>query len=219
MSINIFVISNFRLIIDGISALIALESGRCRLAGISASVDLPPEEIAKSHADIVLLEIDGIPHTSALIFIEKLRTISDVKILLLTRLNNNPIGDAAIILGANGMLGNQISAEQLFYACAKVIKGEIWLDRLATGRIINQYSRKNSRISKYLLNDKTIKLTDRELQIITTILKNNSPGKVIANELGISESTLRNKLSVIYEKLDVHNRQGLFLFAREAGLL
>jgi DNA-binding NarL/FixJ family response regulator len=62
-------------------------------------------------------------------------------------------------------------------------------------------------------------LTDRELQVITAILKSNNPGKIIANELGISESTLRNKLSVIYEKLGVHNRQGLFSYAHENGLI
>lgn len=220
MTINIFVISNFNLMVEGISALIGMNPNQFRLAGTSASLDQAPDEIAKLHPDIVLLEIDGITSSSTLVFIEKLRTISDTKILLLTRQNNNPINDAAIALGANGVLGSTISSEQLFYACTKVIEGEIWLDRKTTGRVISQLSGKNrTRLLPQLQNDTANKLTDRELQVITILLKNDSPGKVVANELGISESTLRNKLSVIYEKLGVNNRQGLFLYARENGLI
>lgn len=219
MPIRIFLISNYRLLLDGMTALIATESDRFHLAGATALIDQAPEEITKSHADITLLEIDGITPTRTLTFIEKLRTVSDTKILLLTRLKNSSTNDAAVALGANGVIGSESSSEQLYYACSKVIAGEIWLDRTATGRIINQLSRKNRDKNNYLSNDKAAMLTDRELQVITAILKSNNPGKIIANELGISESTLRNKLSVIYEKLGVHNRQGLFSYAHENGLI
>ncbi len=219
MPIRIFLISNYRLLLDGMAALIAMESDRFHLAGATAPTDQAPEEITKSNADIILLEIDGITPTRTLAFIEKLRTASDTRILLLTQLKNSPTNDAAVALGANGVIGSEASAEQLHYACSKVIAGEIWLDRTATGRIIHQLSLKNRNKPSQLLNDKATMLTDRELQVITTILKNNNPGKVIANELGISESTLRNKLSAIYDKLGVHNRQGLFSYARENGLI
>lgn len=219
MPIRIFLISNYRLLLDGMAALIAMEPDRFHLTGATDPIDQSSEEITQSHADIILLEVDGITPARALAIIEKLRTASDTKILLLTRLKNSSTSDAAIALGANGVIGSEASSEQLYYACSKVIAGEIWLDRTATGRIINQLSRKNRNKPIQLLNDKAAMLTDRELQVITTILKNNNPGKIIASELGISESTLRNKLSVIYEKLGVHNRQGLFSYARENGLI
>jgi DNA-binding CsgD family transcriptional regulator len=36
--------------------------------------------------------------------------------------------------------------------------------------------------------------------------------------MGISEHTLRNHLTVIYQKLGVHGRLELYLFAKERGL-
>jgi len=42
--------------------------------------------------------------------------------------------------------------------------------------------------------------------------------EVVADALNISPSTLRNRLSIIYEKLDVPGKAGLILFVSENGL-
>lgn len=129
------------------------------------------------------------------------------------------LNDKAILLGARGVIGKDASSEQLFDACAKIVAGEIWLDRMATGRIFEEFSRRGRNKPNHSVSNKAAVLTDKEMKVIVAIVKSSEPGKVIANELGISESTLRNKLTGIYEKLGVHNRQGLFTFARENGLI
>jgi DNA-binding NarL/FixJ family response regulator len=43
------------------------------------------------------------------------------------------------------------------------------------------------------------------------------PGKTIAEKLHISESTLRNHLTSIYDKLGVANRHGLLAYAYQNG--
>lgn len=119
MLTHIFLISNFRLIIDGISALIAMESNRFRFAGAATSIEQAAERIAQTQVNIVLLDIDGIEPYRALALIEKLRTVSGPKILLLARQHNAQINDQAIILGASGILGNEVSSEQLFMLVPK----------------------------------------------------------------------------------------------------
>jgi len=221
MPIRIFLISNFRLILDGIAALIAMESDRFQLAGIAVSFEQAMESIAGLQADIILFDIDSADTCDALSLIDGLqvKAASDIKILLFTRWKNVVLNDKAILLGARGVIGKDASSEQLFDACAKVVAGEIWLDRMATGRIFEEFSRRGRNNPNHSVSNKAAVLTDKEMKVIVAIVKSSEPGKVIASELGISESTLRNKLTGIYEKLGVHNRQGLFAFARENGLI
>lgn len=150
--------------------------------------------------------------------IGKLNTISKAKILLLTRLDNVKLQDAAMLQGAHGVLRKDTTAEQLVSAISKVAKGEIWLDRIATGRIFVEFARTKNK-SPDLDADKLELLTRREREIIGYIVNSNSSSKVIASDLNISESTLRNHLTTIYEKLGVENRQGLLSFAFEHNLI
>lgn len=66
---------------------------------------------------------------------------------------------------------------------------------------------------------KIASLTSRERQLIFVVICNaTAPGKVIASRLGISEHTLRNHLTSIYDKLGVRNRLSLHAFATKHHL-
>lgn len=147
--------------------------------------------------------------------INSLRAVSEAKILLLTRLED----DQAIILGASGLIDRNASREQLFSALEKVSRGEVWLDRAATGRIFVEFSRTSGRKSNNSVADKANLLTSREREVVVLIVSNSASGKVVANKLDISESTLRNHLSSIYEKLGVSNRPGLLAYAFQNRLI
>ena len=62
-------------------------------------------------------------------------------------------------------------------------------------------------------------LTPKEREIITVIAsEENSTNRQVASRLRISENTLRNHLSSIYDKLGVQNRLELLKFALGHGL-
>ena len=61
-------------------------------------------------------------------------------------------------------------------------------------------------------------LTDRETQILELLAKGLS-NRSIGVALHISESTLRNHLTVIYKKFGVSNRHGLLGYVLQHGLL
>ena len=61
-------------------------------------------------------------------------------------------------------------------------------------------------------------LTDRELQIITSLARGNG-NKQIARALDISEKTVRNHVSNIYKKLHVYDRTQAVLYAIREGLV
>jgi two-component system, NarL family, response regulator LiaR len=66
-------------------------------------------------------------------------------------------------------------------------------------------------------NDMWMELTGREKDIVKQ-LANGSSNQEIALTLGMSEKAVRNRLSVIYEKFDVHNRTQAALYAVKEGI-
>ena len=60
-------------------------------------------------------------------------------------------------------------------------------------------------------------LTSREVEILGLVTRGNS-NRDIAQQLHISEKTVRNHLEHIYAKAEVSNRTGAILFAIEHGL-
>jgi len=151
--------------------------------------------------------------------INSLKTASQAKILLLTRMENADLQDRAILAGACGVLDRGASIPLLFTAVEKVHTGQVWLDRVSTGRVFIELTRMAARRQQDGLVDKLSLLTERERKIVTVIAHNiGDPGKAIAEKLHISESTLRNHLTAIYEKLGVENRHGLVAYAYQKGL-
>jgi DNA-binding NarL/FixJ family response regulator len=53
-------------------------------------------------------------------------------------------------------------------------------------------------------------LTPRQIEILCALLEGSS-NREIAARLGVREQTIKNQLSVMYEKLGVHNRLQLAL--------
>ena len=103
---------------------------------------------------------------------------------------------------------------------AKVHEGEVWLDRAATGKLLVEISRRSaSRAAVDPAQERIAALTVREREIIALTAANvGETGKAIAERLHISEHTLRNHLTSIYEKLGVANRLELFAFAHDHKL-
>lgn len=217
MNLHVFLISDFSLIYDGIAALLQSQNQSIKLMGASTSLIQAIDEIGKMTIDVILLDIDSesgeIPS-----LIGKLRSFSEAKILLLTRLDDIKLQDAAMLQGAHGLLRKDTTAEQLMNAIKKVAEGEIWLDRVATGRLFVEFARIKNKLPD-LDASKLELLTRREREIIDYVVNSNSPSKTIASDLGISESTLRNHLTTIYEKLGVANRHGLLSYAFEHNLI
>ncbi len=212
--LRVFVISDFPLLLAALATLLAAQSPRLALAGAAAATP-PPLDAADS--DVVLLDLDGDAEpTLALI---RLLAARGGKVLLLTRRQERALQDRAIMLGARGLLTRDTEAAQLFTAIEKVHHGQLWLDRDATGRIFGALSRHGS----VPLTDATAvppPLSEQEKKIVAILMANSGePAKLIAGKLHISESTLRNHLTVIYKKFGVSNRHGLLGHVLQHGLL
>lgn len=167
---------------------------------------------ATEHPDIVLLDVD-LAGFDALDSIESFRGAApDSLVILLSGLRDPELQTRALRLGARGFVSKAQSADLLVKAIWKVRDGELWFDRGIIGTAVTSLLRGESE-----QHATKAPLTRREIEIVRLIgegLKNDQ----IAQRLAISEKTVRNHLTIIFEKAGVHDRLHLALYAYRQGL-
>jgi DNA-binding NarL/FixJ family response regulator len=102
-------------------------------------------------------------------------------------------------------------------AIRKVHEGEVWIERSRMASILNSITREKPADLSKLEVDRICLLSKRERQVVAFIgqmMKNQQ----IADQLGISEVTVRHHLTSIYSKLEVGGRLELLVFSHRHGL-
>jgi DNA-binding NarL/FixJ family response regulator len=121
--------------------------------------------------------------------------------------------------GARGVVRKSDGPGSFLKAIRKVHQGELWIDRAAFSRLVGGAARSNLMSTSDPESERISRLTKRERQTILAMATNAAaPGKVIASSLSISEHTLRNHLTSIYDKLNLQNRLDLYAYATKHGL-
>lgn len=162
--------------------------------------------------NLILLE-PNFDHDDGLKLISDLLQVCDSKILILTSSRNALMLDQAIVKGARGLVSKNESPETLLKAMEKIHQGELWLNRDATSRILEQIT-KPEKHQEVSTQQKALRLLAPKEQEVTRAIQLYSRNTLreIAVNLHISEHTLRNHLASIYEKVGVRNRMELYVF-------
>jgi two-component system, NarL family, nitrate/nitrite response regulator NarL len=174
-------------------------------------------QLEKLNLDIILfdpyLDIDD-----GINAIRQLITATKAKIIVLTGVQDAAVHDKIMLAGARGIVDKKESEETLLRAIDKVHHGGFWLDPAGIGRLIVELSSQKSAGKSVMKERRKKTLTPREENILLALISNGAvPAKTLARILHISESTLRNHLSSIYEKSGVTSRLALLDQLRKAG--
>ena len=113
-----------------------------------------------------------------------------------------------------GLVLKDKAAEVLIKAIEKVHAGEVWLDRSLTASVLSEMSHSAQTKEPDRDSVKIASLTDREREIVGLVcegLKN----KQISERLSISEKTVRNHVTSVFDKLGVWTRAQAIVFARD----
>ena len=216
--IRVFLIDDHRSILWGLERLIDSGKPVMQVVGSAASCTEALKFLDDASPNLILLDID-LGKESGVDEIPRLLARSRAKILVLTGLRDQSVHDKAVLAGARGVVQKEAAAETILSAIAKVHAGQIWLDRAATSRIFVEFSRESAAQAADPERAKISTLTDRERAIVTIAANNaGANAKAMAEILHISEHTLRNHLTSIYDKLGVANRLELFSFSHKHGL-
>lgn len=210
MSIRVAIVDDHPSITWGLERLIASEAPRMQSVGVAHTLQDALELLLSTPADVVLLDLDIDGH-SGLDLIVRLKG-SNLRFLAFTGVRDERVVDAAIRAGARGVVSKHAQPETLIRAISRVHDGELWLDRAKVGRLVDNLREPARAIDPFG------RLTPREREIVALMVtRSDAPSKRLADELGITESTLRNALSVIYSKVGIGNRLQLFALASSIG--
>lgn len=164
--------------------------------------------------DILLLDL-ALPDKPGL---EVLRNIEagskGVRVVVLTAGADRRQLTDALLLGARGLVLKESATATLYECIRAVMAGAYWLDQDRLPDVIDALRRLGNRGEPTPAET----LTRRELLIIAAIVE-GSTNRQVAAQLGLSDQTVKNHLSVIYDKLGVSNRLELALYAIHHKLL
>jgi two-component system NarL family response regulator len=187
---------------------------------VVAEAENGAEAIAKAEdlvPDVVLMDV-RMPRVNG---IEAARQIRDLcpstKILMLTVSDEEDDLYEAIKAGANGYLLKEISVEEVAEAIRAVVQGQSLISPSMASKLLNEFNslaKKAEERQQY----PAPALTSRELEVLKLVAKGMS-NREIAEELFISENTVKNHVRNILEKLHLHSRMEAVIYAVRERLL
>jgi len=162
--------------------------------------------------DIILLDLD-LGDENGMDFLPLLlRIYAPAKVIVLTATPETEIHVRAAAAGARGIVLKEHAPETLTGAIRSVHSGEAWIGRTLMSAVLNRLSSPAPHEEKNPEAAKIASLTPREREIVTLIAKGFN-GSRMAQELRISEATVRNHLTSILSKLELANKFELAVYA------
>lgn len=223
--INVLLVDDHQMILDGLTALINSESEMMRVVGRTSDPRQVLPMTLELDPDVLMLDLDlGKDEDGRKIcgidLLPDLAKESKTKVLILTGELDVAVQAEAVNRGARGVILKNAPGEVIIRAVKKIAGGQRWhsdeiLDYITTHRERDK-SCEDSRKSDSA-NIET--LTPMQLRVITAVAGNvTSSNKQIAKMMRISEHTLKNHLTEINSKLNTKNKMDLFMFAKKHNL-
>jgi DNA-binding NarL/FixJ family response regulator len=196
-------------------------NGLARIIGIQTDMEVVGEAHTGEEAislclheepDIVLMDL-SMPGIGGLSATRKiLSLLPRTRVLILTVHTDDAHVFQGIKAGAQGYILKDCTPEELTRAIRTVHAGETIMSQDIARRTLTTFEsiRSNTEI--------TPNLTERELEVIKALAQGKS-NKEIAQTLGISEKTVRNHASNIYNKLHIFDRTQAVIYAIRRGIV
>lgn len=214
--IRVFLVDDHKIFLWGLRRIIEQSPTPMTVVGEVSSINELLVQLPAAQPDVLILDLDLAGHDASA-DIPTIRSHSNVRILILTGETDPEAHYRLLFAGARGVVEKLEPSETILRAITRVHAGEVWARRDTVSRILGALTDRLGTVDPVVARIKS--LTHRERQIVGEVVRHaGAKGAEIASSLGISESTLRNHLTLIYEKLEVRNRAEMILFANQHGL-
>lgn len=211
MAVKVMITDDHSLIREGLKQLLELEGDFQVIAEACDGIDCM-EKLKEQIPDVLLLDIN-MPRMNGLEVLQKIKDEKiDVKILVLTVHNEVEYLLKAVDIGINGYLLKDSESSELKKAILSVVDGEDYIQPSLIP-VLNA-----KMIDRDMDSEKIEKLTKRELEVLK-LLAVGMYNKGVADELHISERTVKNHVSSIFKKIDVSDRTQAAVFAIRNNLI
>lgn len=182
------------------------------VVGEADSVASAIEVARATQPDVVIMDV-RLPDGTGVQACREIRAERpDTKVIMLTSYADDEAVLASIMAGASGYLLKQTRGQDLLDAIGRVLRGESLLDPVVTSRVLERV-----RSAGQGKADELSLLSEQERKILDLIAEGKT-NKEIAEEIFLSDKTVKNYVSSILSKLDLRRRSeaAAFIARRQA---
>ncbi len=216
--IEVLIVDDSELVRTGLKTVLDAHarsaSATLRMVGEASSANMAVSEVARLKPDVVLMDI-RLPDGSGLEACRKiLANDPETKVLILTSVIDDNLVYDAMSSGAHGYLLKEINALGLCQAIVDVAAGKFILDPTVTTHVLNLVRSGGNPPTE---QDKLSTLSAQERRVLALVAEGKT-NKEIAEQMGLSDKTVKNYLSNIFEKLKISRRsQAAVLYTASRG--
>lgn len=198
MAIRVSIVEDNRGTRESLRELLGRAASLC-CVGAHPTGEEALRQIPEEAADVVLMDIN-LPGMSGIECVARLKEKSPkMQVLMLTTYEESDLIFDSLRSGASGYLLKNIPPSELVQAVEQVHDGGSPMSMQIARKVVNHFQRIKQPSSE------VEKLTRREQEILALLAK-GFLYKEIADQLGITLSTVRAHLHAVYEKLHVQSR-------------
>ena len=207
--IRLAMVDDSPLIRAGLRAVLE-HSAEVTIVGEAGTAAEGLETIVRSKPDVVLLDLRLPDRPGLALCRDILRRRPETRVLILTSSTDERRVQEAIALGAHGYLLKENDGASLIAAILRVAAGHSVLDPSISDQMVNLMKRGGEPTPA----DRLAALSPQEGRVLA-LLAEGFTNKGIGERLGLTEKTVKNYLSNIFDKLNLSNRaQAAALYAK-----
>ncbi|MBX0327820.1 response regulator transcription factor [Oscillochloris sp. ZM17-4] len=200
------------LIRDSLEMLLRLERD-IEVVGLAQDGADAIEQAARHQPDLVLMDLK-MPGMNGIEATRQIRARwPQIRVLVLTTYDDDAWLFDAIRAGAAGYLLKDTPRAEVITAVRGTAEGKAFVDPAVAGRLLGQLASQQTQPSTQI----TDRLTGREVDVLRLVARGFSNAD-IAEQLHLSEGTVRNHVSAILAKLGLADRTQAALIAMQHGL-
>ena len=210
--LRILLVDDHEVVRLGIKALLARHP-QFQVVAEAGTAEEAVQQALQHQPDVIVMDI-RLPGKSGIVATEEItQKLPGTKVIMLTSFAEDEMLFDAIIAGASGYILKQIGSGELIRALEMVGRGESLLDPDVTQKLFQRLrqAERESRGSAFAA------FSERELQVLALVAEGKT-NKEIAEQVFLSEKTVRNYVSSILAKLNLSNRSEATAFAIKSHL-
>ncbi|MPM19079.1 Transcriptional regulatory protein LiaR [bioreactor metagenome] len=208
--IKLLLVDDQDILLEGLKLILGMEED-IEISGTANNGKKAYEFCKWNMPDVVLMDIQ-MPELNGVEVTKMIhRDFPKVKVIVLTTFNDDEYIYDALKNGASGYMLKDTSPSEIARAVRTVYNGGALIQSEVAVKVIDKFSELAKEKREKSIDPRTDLLTDREKDICRLIAEGKD-NKEIADELFLSQGTVKNHITRVLIKLDLRDRTQLAVF-------